>query len=342
MINTINLKKGINLGGWLSQCIHTNEHYDNFINENDIKKIYEMGFDHIRVPFDYEVIETDYCDPIFENYKYFDHCIEWAKKYGLKVIFDMHKAPGYCFINAHQSTNSLLSNETLQRRYINLWIQMSLRYGKYPEMVVFELLNELVEEDLSDPWNELSRRAIEQIRKFAPDTKIIVGGINWNSVFAVKFLGKPYDENIVYNFHCYEPLVFTHQKAYWVPELKDIEDVQYPLTKEQLIAYNDILSDDHKMTLKNAYFNKDTSDLFESIFEDAIKFAEEVNVQLYCSEYGVIDQAPLESTLNWYKAINTAFEKHNIGRAVWSYKEMDFGLIDEHYAPIKDEMIKYL
>ena len=31
---------GINLGGWLSQCIHTKEHYDSFIHEDDIKTIY--------------------------------------------------------------------------------------------------------------------------------------------------------------------------------------------------------------------------------------------------------------------------------------------------------------
>lgn len=26
----------------------------------------------------------------------------------------------------------------------------------------------------------------------------------------------PADENIVYNFHCYEPLIFTHQGAGWI------------------------------------------------------------------------------------------------------------------------------
>ena len=340
--NTINLKKGINLGGWLSQCEYTNEHYDSFIHENDIKNISEMGFDHIRVPFDYELIETDDGNPILENYKYFDNCIEWAEKYGLKVILDMHKAPGYSFIEAYEPTNTLLNTESLKKHYISLWVEMAKRYGKYPDMVAFELLNELVEENLSEPWNILSHRTIAEIRKSAPDTKIIVGGINWNSVFAVELLGKPYDDNIIYNFHCYEPLVFTHQRAYWVPEIKDIEEIGYPLSKEQLMKYNDVLSDEHQKTLRNSFFNKESSELFEALFEDAVKFAEKINVQLYCGEYGVIDQAPLVGTVNWFKAINTAFEKHNIGRAVWNYKVMDFGLIDEHYAPVKDEIIKYL
>jgi hypothetical protein len=37
------------------------------------------------------------------------------------------------------------------------------------------------------------------------------------------------------------------------------------------------------------------------------------------------------------------FEKYGIGRAAWTYKEMDFGLSDERMDPIRDEIIaKYL
>lgn len=35
---------GINLGGWLSQCAaYSEEHYNSFIRENDIKTISEWG-----------------------------------------------------------------------------------------------------------------------------------------------------------------------------------------------------------------------------------------------------------------------------------------------------------
>ena len=36
-------KKGVNLGGWLSQCKHTYEHYDSFISESDIEKYVASG-----------------------------------------------------------------------------------------------------------------------------------------------------------------------------------------------------------------------------------------------------------------------------------------------------------
>ena len=48
---------GINLGGWLSQCDHTWERYQNFIKEEDIAKIRDWGLDHVRVPVDYNLIE---------------------------------------------------------------------------------------------------------------------------------------------------------------------------------------------------------------------------------------------------------------------------------------------
>ncbi len=49
-----------------------------------------------------------------------------------------------------------------------------------------------------------------------------------------------------------------------------------------------------------------------------------------------------EGVLNWYKDIHQAFEECGIGRAAWSYKEMDFGIIGEHYEPVYDELVKNL
>ena len=51
------LERGINLGGYLSQCVHSTEHYDAFSQEEDIRKIASMGVDHVRLAIDYEVLE---------------------------------------------------------------------------------------------------------------------------------------------------------------------------------------------------------------------------------------------------------------------------------------------
>ena len=50
-------QRGINLGGWLSQCTPTKEHYDTFITEQDLRTIASWGLDHVRLPIDYVLVE---------------------------------------------------------------------------------------------------------------------------------------------------------------------------------------------------------------------------------------------------------------------------------------------
>ena len=88
---------GINLGGWLSQCDHTKERYDTFIVEEDIKRISEWGLDHIRVPIDYDLVEDNEGNYMEEGFGYIDKAIDWAGKYGLNMVLDLHKTFGFSF-----------------------------------------------------------------------------------------------------------------------------------------------------------------------------------------------------------------------------------------------------
>ena len=81
---------------------------------------------------------------------------------------------------------------------------------------------------------------------------------------------------------------------------------------------------------------------FEDLFADAIKKAQENDTVLYCGEYGVIDCADAADSLKWFAAINAVYKKHGIGHAVWSYKEMDFGIMDAKYDGMRDELLKNL
>ena len=49
-------EKGVNLGGWFSQCDYTEERYQNFIREEDFAVIKSWGLDHVRVPVDYNLL----------------------------------------------------------------------------------------------------------------------------------------------------------------------------------------------------------------------------------------------------------------------------------------------
>ena len=75
---------------------------------------------------------------------------------------------------------------------------------------------------------------------------------------------------------------------------------------------------------------------------EAAEAAEKNGVALYCGEYGVIDRTDPEDALAWFRMIHEAFEHYGIGRAAWSYREMDFGLSDERMDAVRDELIGLL
>ena len=330
---------GINLGGWLSQCDHTKERYDNFITEPDIERIKSWGLDHIRIPVDYDLVEEADGTYKEDGFGYIQKALDWCGKYGLNMVLDLHKTFGYSF-DFGEAESGFFDNEAYQERFYKLWEQFATRFGKYADRLCFELLNEVTDKEYCDTWNRVSHTCIRRIRAIAPDIKILVGGYYNNSIEALKDLAMPYDENIVYNFHCYEPLIFTHQGASWIPTMDttfrmpfDATYSEYEAnTKAQLtgfVADFSVYGADSKMGIE----------FFEDLVREAVRVAEERNVALYCGEYGVINLASPEDSLKWYKSICGCFDKYGIARAAWSYKEMDFGLVDAHMDSVREEIL---
>lgn len=335
------LLRGINLGGYLSQCEHKLEHYETFILKEDLIKIAGMGFDHVRLPIDYEVLEDAQGNEYLPGIAFVDAVVAWCEELKLDVVLDLHKAYGYDFNDAGDAEkNSLFTNEDSKLRFIALWERMAIRYGK-KEWVAFELLNEVVEEENASLWNDLIDRTVTAIRKYAPDRPIIYGGIQWNSARTLKLLTPPADKNIIYTFHMYEPLIFTHQKAYWVPNMPMDKDIFYPKDMAYYKKESEVLGYKGEDVVVSPCEEMGKPFLREMV-QEAVDAAKAAGVNLYCGEFGVIDQAPVEDTLRWFRDLMEVFREYDIHCAVWSYKKMDFGIIDEHYAPIYDDLVSLL
>ena len=309
-------KKGVNLGGWLSQCSHTKERYDTFIRKEDIERIASWGADHVRMPIDYNLVEDNDGNVIESGYAYIDNAIKWCGECGLKLVLDLHKTAGFSF-DKGENESGLFESDALQERFYKLWEKLAERYAKYSDRVAYELLNEVTDKSYSDTWNKMIPVCIERIRAKAPDTTIIVGGYWNNSPDALPDLVKPDDSNVVLSLHCYDPLNFTHQGAPWV----DGMDTSFRTGFDEAST---------------------TPGYFEERFRAALETAEKYDAALYCGEYGVIDRASPEDILKWYKAIHAAHEKFNMSRCAWSYKQMDFGLSDDRMSGVIDELVKYL
>lgn len=337
---------GVNLGGWFSQCNHTEERYDNFIKKEDFKVISDWGLDHIRLPVDYNLVETSDGTPIEKGFERIQKAIDWCKENNLNMILDLHKTAGFSFDKGEQETG-FFDDIKYQERFYKLWENFAHRFAQAfdgtKNEICFELLNEVTDQSYCKKWNAIAHTCIERIRKIAPSIKILVGSYWNNSLASVKDLDAPYDENIVYNFHCYEPLLFTHQGAPWIEKMP--VDFRLPL-KSKISDYK-VLTEKNCGQIGTVFdsFAPDATideNYFETIFAEAVQVAENRNVLLYCGEYGVIDRVAPEDTIEWYKLISAVYNRHGIGRAAWSYRQMDFGLSDARLDGIRSELLKYL
>ena len=307
--------RGVNLGGWFSQCDYSDERLDGFITEKDFETIAGWGLDHVRIPVDYNVMQTDDGAWKEEGFRRIDRAMHWAVKNGLKVVLDLHKTAGFSF-DAGEKEEGFFTSEACQQRFYRLWEEMAGKFAD-PANVAFELLNEVTDEAFIGAWNRIAGTCIGKIRTITPDTLILVGSYHNNAPGALKDLNPPADEKVIYNFHCYDPLPFTHQGAPWVPWL-DIK---------ARVPFDEAGVDE---------------DYFERAFASAFEAAGKNHTTLYCGEYGVIDRASPEDTLKWYARIHQTFEKHEVSRSAWSYRQMDFGLSDERLDCIRDRLIPLL
>lgn len=336
-------KRGVNLGGWLSQCTHCTENYETFITENDIQKISQCGLDHIRLPIDYELVCSANGSFIESGFGYIDRCLAWCEKYHLNMILDIHKTAGFSFDEKTDLCEDFFTSSILQEKFIELWTELARRYGNVGSRLSFELLNEVVEPEVADIWNDIIRRTIPEIRRYAPSTVILVGGVRNNSVFWLKKLDKPYDENVIYTFHFYEPLIFTHQSAYWVDKMTPDFTTEYPNDFNTFFKETEeYLPEEHREIYRTIYSNYVDKSFIRAAFADAVRIAEERGTCVYCGEYGVINKTTLSSALNWFSDINSVFEEFGIPRAVWTYKGKDFGITDEHFCSIFDTLVTLL
>ena len=242
----------------------------------------------------------------------------WVHDAGLRVVLDLHIIRSHYF-NAQE--NPLWTKKEEQDKLIRLWKDLSSAVGKWPNsMLAYEFMNEPVAKD-NEQWNILLARVADSIRSWEKERTLVIGSNRWQSVNTFDQLRIPSgDKNILLSFHFYEPFYLTHYKASWTP-LKNFKgQVQYP---GQIVINGK--SDEEKKI-----YNRDT---LEKMMSKAFKLADSLGLPLYCGEFGVIDGAPEDAKLAWYKDMVAIFEKHNIAYANWNYKAGSFGIVDAQMKP---------
>lgn len=346
-------KRGINLGGFLSQYeIVTDmssgeavqEHFRKFIQWEDIQNIASWGFDHVRIPIDgYLFYDRENKRLKTEPMAVLDRCLAWCEKTRLNVVLDLHNFWGHQYGRMDEPTQLMLDDQ-IRADYCRFWLLMADHYkDNHQTELLFELFNEIADAT-GYRWNQLYKDAVKSIRSVDKQRWILVGSNNANSVGYLDRLDLLDDPLVFYNFHYYEPNAFTHQKAHFSEEFRTFHKrLDYPGDMSEyltFLAQNPRYQREHDLITAQAKCN-DLS-LMQHLMANAGRFVQYSGKELYCGEFGVIDSAPEDEAIKWLRDFNNLCDSMHIGHAVWNYKCLDFELVDEQGIVVRPKVLALL
>ncbi|KAF7815596.1 putative glucan 1,3-beta-glucosidase A [Senna tora] len=157
------------------------EHYDTFIVEHDFELMSKYGINAVRIPLGWW---TAY-DPnppfpfVSGTLKALDNAFIWAKRHGIKIILDLHAAPGSQNGVAHSATRdgSLEWGKTYDNIQQTLEVIefFAKRYGQHESLYGIELLNEPLYPYVTlESIENYARAAHKIIRKYNPIVYMIL------------------------------------------------------------------------------------------------------------------------------------------------------------------------
>lgn len=349
---------GMGIGGWLTNYKRFNvlpqkhrlpitigdlEHFDSYIFEKDVAYIRSLGFDHVRLGFDQIVLEEAPGKYRERTFRKIDEFVGWCGKHKLNVVLNLHKAVGnYCDI---PEKTSLLDDESLQRRFIDLWLELERRYHDFPGLA-FELLNEVRDVD-PEKWNRLADRCLAELREKNPDRWIVIGSTSWNSADRLKDLRVWDDPHVVYTFHMYAPFEFTHQRGVLqASTLYYNRTLEYPTDDvDRYRGFARLLWPGSKdayagvTRIDKAYLAR----LMKGAFAFAAAHPDKI---LWNGEFGTIRHAPSPSRAAYMRDVVALCREYGIPYCVWNYLSTPndgnrFSLVDDDTRRfLSDDLLK--
>ncbi|HRZ39968.1 MAG TPA: glycoside hydrolase family 5 protein [Candidatus Omnitrophota bacterium] len=261
-----------------------------FIQRSDFERIKALGFNCIRLPFHYGLIEAAPFKMDPDGVAHIDRALRWAKDCGLKVLLDMHAAPGSQNHDWHSDSlgkAGFWNSAQGQKRACAIWGFLADRYKDHVAVAGYDLLNEAV---IHDPrmMNSFYKQAIRAIRAAGSRQIVFVEGNRWAT--DLQSLDDFDDENLVWSIHFYHPIEFVFNS---VPELK------YPLRS------------------KKGVFDRNT---LQRMVGRYARFARKKKRAVYVGEFGVNSRAGLWGEDLWLVDVLDCFAQEGFHWTYWTFK----------------------
>lgn len=325
------LAKGVNLSNWFNDYSDPAQYASRF-SLSTLQFIKSNGFTYVRIPIGATILfnPTHPEQLNTSNLIHVDAAVSNCIKAGLGVTINLHPLSN--------NTDSLLANDpSFSNKIAAYWKAFAQHFKKYPaDTLFFEVYNEphasaagLTSQGYGW-WQPVQEKIIKAIREASADHNIIVGGEGWGGIAGLTQLTAYNFQKLIYNFHFYDPFLFTHQGATWAGWQPAIEarNVPYPSSPA---AVAPLIAATSNTELKNALqwygdqrYNIDSLDRWIKVAYD---WAKARNVKVIVNEFGSYKPyAPRQSRLAFLQDVRMVFDKYKIDWAMWECDE-DFGWI---------------
>jgi aryl-phospho-beta-D-glucosidase BglC (GH1 family) len=332
------LQQGINLSEWFAQVYdqkgYTKEHFAAWTTAQDIALIKAMGFDHVRLSVNPQpMFRRGQADRIPADYLgYLDSAVKMILDNGLAVIIDVHPESDF--------KQKLATDDSFVEQFADYWRALARHYSSTnPDLVSFEILNEPEFHDRYR-WQGVQAKLAVAIREGAPEHTIIVAGAYWSSENELLFFDPLRDPNIIYNFHFYDPHIFTHQGATWSTNyVHYLKELPYPSTPEN-VQQAAALIPDAANRLQAIHYGLDrwNASRIDGEIGQVAAWAKRWNVPVTCNEFGVYRKTTNpQDRAAWISDVRTTLQKYGIGWTMWDYSG-GFGVVtkQEGHAAVPD------
>ena len=192
------------------------------VKENDIRTLgLEWKANLIRWQMNMTSAENQWVDADIDKYGRWidkklletDSLLTICRKYGIKVVIDLHSVPG----GRENNVVRLFYNKEYNDYFVNLWVKIAKRYKGNRTVWGYDLINEPVEgrePPKGMDYYETEFKAAKAIRAIDKSVPIIFEVNDWDSPSEFSFLKPIPVIHVIYEVHMYEPHTFTHQGVY--------------------------------------------------------------------------------------------------------------------------------
>ena len=138
--------------------------------------------------------------------------IPWGRKYGVKIVVDLHASPGG---REKGGEVAMYHDAELAAHFVEFWRKTAARFKGNADVIYgYDLFNEPVQDRMNAPgcdyWT-VQKRAAEAIRAVDGETSIILAANHWDLTDGFRHFPALEMDNVIYTVHVYEPHGFTHQ-----------------------------------------------------------------------------------------------------------------------------------